>query len=81
MDFLLQGFKALTWHQPVMWLIGGLLIFLAIKKDMEPALLLPIFVVIFAIIIVVKITSYVIAKCEESKKRKEENQSNEQNNT
>ncbi len=27
---------------PVMWLIGGALIFLAIKKNMEPALLLPI---------------------------------------
>ena len=25
----------------VMWLIGGLLIWLAIKKDFEPALLLP----------------------------------------
>lgn len=26
---------------PVMWLIGGILIYLAIKKDMEPTLLLP----------------------------------------
>ena len=26
----------------VMWILGGVLIFLAIKKDMEPALLLPI---------------------------------------
>ena len=26
----------------VMWVLGGVLIFLAIKKDMEPALLLPI---------------------------------------
>ena len=41
MDFLLEGFKSLTLQQPIMWLIGGLLIFLAIKKDMEPALLLP----------------------------------------
>ncbi len=41
MDFLLEGFKALTPQQAVMWLIGGLLIYLAIKKDMEPALLLP----------------------------------------
>jgi oxaloacetate decarboxylase beta subunit len=41
MDFLLEGFKELTWQQVVMWAIGGLLIFLAIKKDMEPALLLP----------------------------------------
>ena len=41
MDFLIQGFLALTWQQVAMWAIGGLLIFLAIKKDMEPALLLP----------------------------------------
>ena len=31
----------LTWQQAVMWLIGGVLIYLAIKKDMEPSLLLP----------------------------------------
>ncbi len=31
----------LDWRQIVMWLIGGLLIFLAIKKEMEPTLLLP----------------------------------------
>lgn len=31
----------LQWQQVVMWLIGGLLIYLAIKKDMEPTLLLP----------------------------------------
>ena len=31
----------LEWQQIVMWVIGGILIFLAIKKDMEPALLLP----------------------------------------
>jgi oxaloacetate decarboxylase beta subunit len=29
------------WRQPVMWVIGGILIYLAIKKDMEPTLLLP----------------------------------------
>ena len=29
------------WQQVVMWLIGAVLIFLAIKKDMEPTLLLP----------------------------------------
>lgn len=40
-SFLLNGFNALTWQMAVMWLIGGLLIFLAIKKDYEPALLLP----------------------------------------
>ena len=32
---------AITWQQIVMWLIGGVLIYLAIKKDMEPTLLLP----------------------------------------
>lgn len=31
----------LDWRQPVMWFIGGLLIFLAVKKNMEPTLLLP----------------------------------------
>lgn len=31
----------ITWQQVVMWAIGGLLIYLAIKKDMEPSLLLP----------------------------------------
>ncbi len=30
------------WQMLVMWAIGGILIFLAIKKDMEPTLLLPI---------------------------------------
>ena len=32
----------LQWQQVVMWAIGGLLIYLAIKKEMEPSLLLPI---------------------------------------
>ncbi len=41
MDYLIEGLEVLTPGQVVMWLIGGLLIFLAIKKDMEPALLLP----------------------------------------
>lgn len=31
----------ITWQQVVMWCLGGLLIFLAIKKNMEPSLLLP----------------------------------------
>lgn len=42
MEFLIETISAVTWQHVVMWLIGGLLIFLAIKKDMEPALLLPI---------------------------------------
>ncbi len=31
----------ISWQQVVMWAIGALLIYLAIKKDMEPTLLLP----------------------------------------
>lgn len=37
MFFLSEG----GWKNLIMWVIGGLLIFLAIKKDMEPSLLLP----------------------------------------
>lgn len=42
MDFLLDTVKAIEWQHVVMWIIGLVLIYLAIKKDMEPALLLPI---------------------------------------
>ncbi len=38
---LFDNLKFLDWKMLVMWIIGGLLIFLAIKKEMEPALLLP----------------------------------------
>ncbi|MEG2259869.1 MAG: sodium ion-translocating decarboxylase subunit beta, partial [Oscillospiraceae bacterium] len=31
----------IQWQQVVMWIIGGALIYLAIKRNMEPALLLP----------------------------------------
>ena len=41
MEALWQNFQHLEWQQVVMWIIGGLLIYLAIKKDMEPTLLLP----------------------------------------
>lgn len=41
MDVLFQYFGHIGWQMPVMWIIGGLLIYLAIKKDMEPTLLLP----------------------------------------
>lgn len=41
MEFLIQSFVNVTWQQIVMIVIGGLLIFLAIKRDMEPSLLLP----------------------------------------
>ena len=37
----LENILHLDWQYLIMWLIGGLLIFLAIKKDMEPSLLLP----------------------------------------
>ncbi len=40
-EFLLNSFKAITWQQIVMMAVGVLLIFLAIKKKMEPSLLLP----------------------------------------
>ena len=42
MGVLLETFQSLTWQQVVMWVIGGALIYLAIKKEMEPSLLLPI---------------------------------------
>ena len=41
MDFLYQGILSITPQQLVMYEIGFLLIYLAIKKDFEPALLLP----------------------------------------
>jgi len=41
-SFLLNAFQAITWQQVVMWIIGGVLIFLAIHNKIEPALLLPI---------------------------------------
>ena len=40
-ESILELFKAGGWKYVVMWAIGGLLIFLAIKKEMEPTLLLP----------------------------------------
>ena len=42
MDALLKGFQAITWENGVMMVIGLILIFLAIKKEYEPMLLLPI---------------------------------------
>ena len=41
MEILYENLGNLTWQQIVMWAIGGLLIYLAIAKDMEPSLLLP----------------------------------------
>ena len=41
MNFLYNGVINITWQMLVMWVIGAVLIYLAIKKDMEPTLLLP----------------------------------------
>lgn len=41
MSFLLESFKAVTWQQGLMYLVGAVLIWLAISKKYEPALLLP----------------------------------------
>ena len=41
MEFLVEGFALLTWKHVVMYAIGIILIVLAIKKEYEPALLLP----------------------------------------
>ena len=41
MDFLLEGLLSTTWKQLVMFGVGGLLIYLAIAKKLEPPLLLP----------------------------------------
>lgn len=41
MDFFIESLSALGWQQLVMLAIGGILIYLAISKKMEPALLLP----------------------------------------
>ncbi len=42
LSILLEAFRALTWQNLVMFAIGGTLIFLAIKYEFEPTLLLPI---------------------------------------
>lgn len=41
MEFLTEGIQMNTWQQVVMYGVGILLIWLAIKKEYEPALLLP----------------------------------------
>ncbi|MBO5742856.1 MAG: sodium ion-translocating decarboxylase subunit beta [Clostridia bacterium] len=41
MSFLLESFMAVTWQQLVMYAVGILLIYLAIGKNYEPSLLLP----------------------------------------
>ena len=41
MEVLYQNLLNLDFKMVIMWLIGGVLIWLAVKKDMEPTLLLP----------------------------------------
>ncbi len=41
MEFLLEGIMSVTWQQLVMYGVGILLIWLAVKKGYEPSLLLP----------------------------------------
>ena len=41
MSFLLDGVMAVTWQQIVMYIVGIVLIWLAVKKEYEPSLLLP----------------------------------------
>jgi len=41
MQELFSNILNISWQQIVMWIIGGILIYLAIKKEMEPTLLLP----------------------------------------
>ena len=38
---IVSNLISITWQQLVMWVIGALLIYLAVKKGMEPTLLLP----------------------------------------
>lgn len=41
MTELFSNVLNITWQQGVMWILGAVLIYLAIKKEMEPSLLLP----------------------------------------
>ena len=41
MEVLIQNFGFITWQMLAMWAIGGVLIYLAIARQMEPTLLLP----------------------------------------
>ncbi len=41
MSFLLSGILAITWQQLIMYVVGAVLIYLAIAKGFEPSLLLP----------------------------------------
>ena len=39
LGFLIEGIAAIEWYHVVMWIIGFIMIFLAIKFKMEPTLL------------------------------------------
>ena len=41
MKMIFENLGNLNYQQVIMWVLGGILIYLAIKKDMEPTLLLP----------------------------------------
>ena len=41
MSVIFDNLTNLSWQMVVMWIIGGTLIYLAVKKEMEPTLLLP----------------------------------------
>lgn len=38
---LFSNFGEIKWQMVLMWAVGGLLVYLAIAKEMEPTLLLP----------------------------------------
>ncbi len=41
MEFLVEGLRSVTWQQVIMYGVGIALIYLAVKKEYEPSLLLP----------------------------------------
>ena len=41
MDFLIEGILSITWQQILMMIVGVVLIYLAIVKNLEPSLLMP----------------------------------------
>ena len=40
-SFLVNGILSITWQQAVMYVVGAVLIYLAIEKGFEPSLLMP----------------------------------------
>lgn len=41
MNYLVEGVLSITWQQWVMYVVGAVLIYLAVKKEFEPSLLMP----------------------------------------